>query len=206
MKIFNSSLSQVGLALGVLIALSGCTHISVSDIELLKETNTPKTKNNNKDLKVFPLNIEASQSCYSTNSGNITTTKCSNKSRIGSIVTEFKQRGLKAIPPQKQDKNSAPLMSVKTDEINWLLERTTGLFNILTLGFSPLYHYDDYIVTYTDPTTNTVVTKEATVYSTTSWFSLLRTSPKEIEDGSVKYRIEKALINNVLDEAKIGKK
>ena len=196
MKILTLTLS--------LIVLSGCTHITVSDMDLLKETNNQSTKYSKNDLQIFPLNIEASLSCYDSRIGNTIKTSCSNRNRINSVVDKFKERGLQAVPGDKSQVSSTPHISVIKDEMNGFLEGVTSFFNIITFGLSPLYHYEDYIVTYTDPNTDLVVSKEATVSSTTSWFSLMRSTPKEIEEGNVKYKIEEALIRKVLEEAKLG--
>jgi hypothetical protein len=72
MKIFTLPL--------LLLILSACTHRSISNPELLKQPNTPQVKYAKKDLKVFPLNVDAAQSCYTSSAGvNATRTTCSNK-------------------------------------------------------------------------------------------------------------------------------
>jgi hypothetical protein len=198
MKIFTLPL--------LLLILSACTHRSISNPELLKQPNTPQVKYAKKDLKVFPLNVDAAQSCYTSSAGvNATRTTCSNKGRLNTITNVFKERGLQAVQAQKGSELSAPNLSVQTDEINWLLERITGLGNIITLGLLPMYHYEDFVVSYKDPTTNVDITEEVTITSTTSWFSLFRTMPEELEGGRAKYKVEKNLIRKVLDDAKVGK-
>lgn len=190
----------------LLLILSGCTHLSISNPELLKQPNTPAVKYSKKDLKIFPLTVDADQDCYTSSAGvNKTKTTCSNRTRLNTISSVFNERGLQAVTAPKGKEQSLPKLSVQTDEMNWLLERMTGLGNIITLGLLPMYHYDDYIVTYKDPNTNVDITEEVTITSTTSWFSLFRTMPKELEDGRVKYKVEENLIRKVLDDAKVGK-
>lgn len=190
----------------LLLTLCGCTHRSISNPELLQQPNTPVVKYSKKDLKVFLLNVEADQDCYSSNAGaNTIRTTCSNKARLNTISSVFNERGLQAVKAKKENELSAPKLSVKVEEINSFLERITGFANIITLGLLPLYHYDDHIVTYKDPKTNVDITQEVTITSTTTWFSLFRTMPKELEDGRAKYTVEENLIRKVLDKAKVGK-
>jgi hypothetical protein len=198
MKIFTLPL--------LLLILSACTHRSISNPELLKQPNTPQVKYAKEDLQAFPLSIDASQNCYTTRAaGNMMKTSCSNKGRIGTVVNLFKERGLKAIPAEKGKETTSPFISVQIETISSGLEKTTGFFNIISLGLLPMYHYDDYIVTYKDPNTNVDITEEVTITSTTSWFSLFRTMPEELEGGRAKYKVEKNLIRKVLDDAKVGK-
>jgi hypothetical protein len=167
----------------------------------LLEPAIAANKTSSNALQDFPLNIEASMSCYKQRVGNAIKTTCSNKGRINSVVKQFKERGLNAVATY--DKSDARI-NVEKDSINGFLEKTTGFFNIITLGLSPLYHYDDYTVTFTDPKNNIDITKTVRISSSTSWFSLFLSDPENTDNGDWKHRAEQNLIRSVLDEAKLG--
>lgn len=183
------------------VLLSACTHYSISDAGLLKNSSAPGSLKP-EELKAFPLAIDADMSCYSNRAGRSIVTKCSNEARLNKIVKLFEERGLSAVPVV--DDESAPQISVELESINGFVERVTGLFNILTLGLSPLYHYDDYIVTFKDPNNLVKITKEVRISSHSSWFSLLFTNPDGLQEGTIKYRAENNLIRSVLDDANVG--
>lgn len=179
---------------------SGCTTYSISNQSLLEPSIATKNTSS-KVLKDFPLNIEASMSCYDRRVGNVIKTTCSNKSRINSVIKQFKERGINIVAT---DDSSDASISIEKDSLNSFLEGTTGFFNIITLGLTPLYHYDDYTVTFIDPKNNIDITKTVRISSSTSWFSLFLSNPENTENGGWKHRAEQNLIRSVLDEAKLG--
>lgn len=186
--------------LAMALIISGCTHYSISNQSLLTKpqaVETPKT------LQAFPLNIEASMSCYETRIGHTIKKKCSNKGRLKEVVKLFKERGYQATPTEDK---SAPTISVKKESINGFVENLTGFFNIITLGLAPLYHYDDYIVTYNDPKNNVTVSQEVRVSSRSWWVSLFMSNPEGLEGNEIKSRAEENLIRSVLSEAAIQAK
>ncbi len=191
-------MKALALTLAVLF-LTGCTHHSISDVSLLENPN-PEIKQNTK-LKDFPMHLDAERECYETREANAIRTTCSNKGRIIRTVELFKEKGLNPIPAQEN--TDAPKMTVKVESISTFLESTTGVINILTLGLSPLYHYDDYVVTYTDKANDIHIEETVRVSSYNSWFSLFMDNPKGLGEGDIKGRAEKNLVRSVIEEAKI---
>lgn len=180
---------------------TGCTHYTISNQQLLDQPFSVESKavNQSKNtLQTYPLNVEASMNCYSRRVGQVIKTNCSNKSRLKNIVKHFQQKGKQIVPG---DENTPAYFSVKKESINGFVERVTGFFNVITLGLSPLYHYDDYRVTYKDPEANIDISKTVRISSTTSWFSLFFDNPEGLDKGQINYRAEQNLIRSVLDEA-----
>jgi hypothetical protein len=140
------------------------------------------------------------EGCYKRRVGQNIKTSCSNKGRLNSIVKHFKQRGFQVVPDSGETTAS---ISVTKDSINGFVERVTGFFNIITLGLSPLYHYDDYTVTFKDPKAKIDISQTVRVSSKTSWFSLFFSNPKDLEKAELNRRAEENLIRLVLDEASI---
>lgn len=191
MKVFAIVLS--------ILFLSGCTHHSISDVSLLENPNTEMQKRT--QLQDFPMHLDAERECYKTREVNAIRTTCSNKGRIIRTVELFKEKGLNPIPAQENA--DAPKMTVKVESISTFLESTTGVINILTLGLSPLYHYDDYVVIYTDKANDVHIEETVRVSSYSSWFSLFMDNPKGLAEGDIKGRAEKNLVRSVIDKAKI---
>lgn len=183
----------------LLVITTGCTTYSITNPELLEPI--PQQKNSaSADLKVLPLQIDATMSCYSQRViGGIRET-CSNKNRINSVVKHFKERGVAVVPAKNEDDAH---ISIEKDSLNGFLEGITGFANIITLGLVPLHHHDDYTVTYTDPKNNINITKTVRISSNQSWFSLFYSDLENTNNGDWKYRAEQNLIRSVLDEANI---
>jgi hypothetical protein len=139
--------------------------------------------------------------CYKQRVVNGITTICSNKGRINSVVKQFKECELNAVAT---DNESDARINVEKDSINSFLEKTTGFFNLITLGLSPLYHYDGYKVTFTDPKNNIEITQTVRISSSIYWFSLFLSDPENTDNGDWKHRAEQNLICLILDEAKLG--
>ena len=187
---------KILFALPLLLLLTACTHYSVSNVSLLHNEPVAQPA----QTQPFLLNIDADKDCYSSRVGQSIRTTCSNKGRIQKIVAAFKEQGLAARPPQENQ--PAPTISVKVDSINSFVEYTTGFFNIITLGLSPLYHYDDYIVTYKDAENGVEITDSVRVSSYSGWFSLFMSNPEDLGRGEIKLRAEKNLIRSVVSEIK----
>ena len=183
----------------LLAITTGCTTYSITNPELL-EPIPPQKNAASAELKVLPLHIDATMSCYSQRVvGGIRET-CSNKNRINSVVKHFKERGVAVVPAENEDDAH---ISIEKDSLNGFLEGITGFANIITLGLVPLHHHDDYTVTYTDPKNNINITKTVRISSNQSWFSLLYSDLENTNNGDWKHRAEQNLIRSVLDEANI---
>lgn len=186
------------LALAITVT-SGCATIGISDESLLSKAHIQSPSG---VRQKFPLNIEADMDCGSYRSGNYVKTSCTNKPRLDKVVKLFGERNLKILPSKAA---ATPKISVKKEKMNGFLEGTTGFFNIVTLGLLPLYSYTDYIVSYEDPQRGINLTKEFTVSSYSSWFSLLMSNAGELSESEIKTRAEENLIRRVLDDAKVGR-
>jgi hypothetical protein len=195
---------KVLIAVISFILVTGCTHLSVSNTELLAPIEN-KGKISTDDLVVYPLEVEASMDCYTKRVNSQTSRKtCSNKYRINNIVESFNENGLKPIPAEK-DQGSAKI-SVIIEPISGFFEKFTGVFNIITLGLVPLYHYDDYIVTFEDPKNGVFIEKQARVSSYHSWFSLFMSNPEGLKEQDIKSRTESNLLDSVVKEVSVASK
>lgn len=186
----------------LLLCLSGCTHIGISDTSLL---STPEAKAPREVLRDFPLNIDADVECSThtvgaTMGGVLMKTYCSNKGRFFAIDEVFRERSLNVIPVKDPSK---PQMSIRTDKFSDFLESTTGFFNLMTFGVVPLYNHTDYTVVYKSPKDNIDISKTVRISSTTSWFSLLLSNPENLSESEIERRAEKNMIRAVLEEANL---
>lgn len=202
---------------------SACTNYTISNVDVLdtvavrSQTQTILTKDKvakpeagkqidsssqKKKLQKFPLNIEASMTCHNTRISADTFRKnCSNRPRVSKIIKLLKERGLLPMPSES---TTTPDISLTVEPINGFVERVTGFFNIITLGLSPLYHYDDYIVSYVDATKNINISKSVRISSKSSWFSLFFDNPENLTESELKQRTEENLIRMVLNDAKLS--
>lgn len=186
--------------LAVVLITSGCTTYSITNKDLLLQP-VHKLNPSQEPLKVFPVNVEATMSCYDSRIGNAIKTSCSNARRIKEVTKQFNERGLQPVKPLNE---SSPTLIVNKDSLNGFLEGVTGFFNIISFGFIPLHHYDDYTVTYTDEANGIDITKTARISSSTSWFSLIY-SDLENSDGNWQLRAENNLIRSVLNEVDLNR-
>lgn len=183
------------------IFLFGCSHISVTNEELLSPYEYTAKSSPKNTVKV-PMSIEATMECYERRTGpNLVKKSCSNKSRLEKTVKIFQKNGISPVLVKSSENGEAKL-SVKKEPISGFFEKMTGFFNIITLGLSPMYHYDDYVVVYEDPKNNILIKKEARVRSYTSWFSLFMSNPQDLKVGEIRSRTELNLIDAVAREIK----
>jgi len=181
------------------VFLYGCSHVSVTNEELL-DPYKYNVKSNTKSLIEIPMGVDATMDCYERRIGPGAIRKsCSNKSRLEKTAKIFQANGISPIFV-KTPKDGEATLSVTKEPINGFLEKLTGFFNIITLGLSPMYHYDDYVVVYEDPKNNILIKKEARVSSYTSWFSLFMSNPKDLSSSEIKSRTELNLIDSVARE------
>jgi len=183
------------------VFLYGCSHVSVTKEELLNSYQYANQSNPD-SLEKISMSIDATMDCYKRRTGLGTIEKsCSNKNRIVKTAKIFEANGMLPVFV-KTPKDGVATLSIKKEPINGFFERLTGFFNIITLGLSPLYHYDDYVVVYEDPKKNILIKKEARVSSYTSWFSLFMSNPQDLSSSEIKSRTELNLIDSVAREIK----
>lgn len=143
--------------LAVALITSGCTTYSITNQDLLLQP-VHKLNSSQEPLKTFPVNVEATMSCYDSRIGNAIKTSCSNARRIKEVTKQFNERGLQPVKPLNE---SSPTLIVNKDSLNGFFEGVTGFFNIISFGIIPLHHYDDYTVIYTDEAKGIDITKTA---------------------------------------------
>ena len=182
----------------LVILASGCTTYSISNQSLLDPAPTP-VKVSSEPLKTLPLHVEASRHCYeSSRSGRIVRTTCSNKKRINSIISHFKERGFSVVPAKNESDVS---IIIKEEGVGNFVTFSTSFLNIITLGLVPAYDHDDYTVSFLDPSNNLDVTKTFRISKGKSWFHLFMFNPDNTEDRDWQNRAEQNLIRSVLDDA-----
>jgi len=183
------------------VLFTGCTTYSISNPSLLQPMLVD-AKVDDTALVTLPINVEASPSshdCYSSRSGRITHTKCTNKGRLVRISDKFKERGYRAV---LSDKSSQPSISITERDEGFFVRMGSDIANIITLGIVPKIRYDDVTITYIDPKKDITVTKNLRVSTAKSWFHLFMSNPENME-GSWFGRAESNLLRSVLDEAKV---
>lgn len=186
---------------------TGCTTYSISNKSLLDPIpyHFPSSAYQLESeivLQDLPLFIKSSMYCVKKDVDNRNSYgTCSNKYRVQSVIKQFKDRGIKVLGT---DDESAARITIEEIPSSESIRLTTSLLNLITLGLFPIYDYEDYTVSFSDPNNNIDIIKTFRISSVKSWFSLFMPNPDNTDDRGWKNRALQNQIRLVLDEAKLG--
>lgn len=186
---------------------TGCTTYSISNQRLLDPIrydfpSSAYQVEGEVDLQEFRLSIKSSMYCVKKDiDQRIFYGTCSNKYRVESVIKHFEERGFKVVGT---DDESAASITINEIPGSKSIRFTTSMLNLITLGLIPIYTYDDYTVSFSDPKNHIDITKTFRISSTKSWFSLFISNPENTEDKGWKNRALQNQIRSVLNEANLG--